>query len=121
MNLRSRYELIEVDYLHKLNDKELKWLNAFNEEEINANMKHKGPKLNRSKKAQRECYNRNNARNRDILTRGKAAADLKYMEDLSKEERYTKSVEDKLIDLEEKTYGFGDTSDNSKDRDNKSD
>jgi hypothetical protein len=96
-NLKSRYELIaDCDYLHKLSEEEKAWLNAFNEEEINANFNHSGPKLNKASKDKRRCYNSNNARNRDILTRAKASGRSVSFGDL-KEEEVSVSLEDKLI------------------------
>lgn len=75
-NLKSRQDNLDFDYIHKLNDEEKEWLNKFIEEEINADFRHKGKKLNPSKKAKQKIYNKNNARNRDVYTREKAAGKL---------------------------------------------
>lgn len=64
---------MDYDYLDKLSDKELEWLNNFTEEYVHANLTHKGKKLHKTKKLRLDCYNRNNARNRCIWTRAKAA------------------------------------------------
>ena len=74
-NLKTRTDLIDQDYLHKISHKELEWLNKFNKEEVNASFDTKNPKrnLNKSKKARKRCYDNNNARNRDILTKAKAS------------------------------------------------
>ena len=50
------------------------WLNKFTEEYVNASLNTKKPRsnLHRNKKLRIDCYNRNNSRNRDVLTRGKA-------------------------------------------------
>lgn len=40
----------------------------------------------KTKKAKRECYNRNNARNRDILTREQAQNAMNYLEDIRSKE-----------------------------------
>lgn len=73
VNLKSRSELLDYDYLHKLDEKELEWLNKFTEEYVHANLNTKEPKknLHRTKKMRIDCYNRNNSRNRDVLTKGK--------------------------------------------------
>lgn len=75
-NLKSRQEFLDFDYIEKLNDSEKEWLNRFIEEEVNADFRHKGKKLNRTKKEKQKIYNNNNARNRDIYTREKAAGKL---------------------------------------------
>lgn len=75
-NLKSRQEFLDMDYIDKLNDSEKEWLNKFIEEEVNADFRHKGKKLNRTKKERQKIYNNNNARNRDIYTREKAAGKL---------------------------------------------
>ena len=66
VNTKVRQELIDHDYIDKLNDKEKEFLSNFNEEYLGANFQHKGKQLHKSKKRKRDCYNRNNARNRDI-------------------------------------------------------
>jgi hypothetical protein len=77
-NLKTRADLIDQDYLHKLSDKELQWLNKFNKEEISASFDTKNPNknFNKSKKARKRCYDSNNARNRDILSKAKASNQL---------------------------------------------
>jgi len=72
-NLRSRIDLLECDYLHLLSEDDKEWLNNFNEEDINANFQHEGKKIYKKKKDRKASYDRNNARNRDILTRAKAS------------------------------------------------
>lgn len=66
LNTKVRQELIDHDYIDKLNHKEKEFLSNFNEEYVGANFNHKGRKLHRSAESRRQCYNRNNARNRDI-------------------------------------------------------
>jgi len=86
LNLKTRQEEIEdlYDYADKLNDEEKAWLNAFSNEEICANFNHKGPKLNdqSNPSVRSRIYNRNNERNRCIMTREKAQGCLNYLEDL---------------------------------------
>lgn len=85
LNLKTRYDLIDYDYLDKLSPEELDWLNRFTSEWANADFRHK-KKLHRSKKKQREMYNANNARNRCIMTRAKASGMLSSI-DLKKKGR----------------------------------
>lgn len=68
VNPRTRWENIDHDYVDQLSDKEKEWLSNFNEEYLSGNFNHKGKKFHRSKQSKRDCYNRNNARNRDLFT-----------------------------------------------------
>lgn len=72
-NLKTRYDLIDYDYLHKLSASDKEWLNRFSEEFNNANFNHKGAVLHNTPALKKSCYDMNNARNRCILTRAKAA------------------------------------------------
>lgn len=92
LNLKSRYELIDYDYIDKLNEEEKAWLNAFTEEYINANMNHDGEKLHKTKKLKKDCYNRNNARNRCIWTKAKASGSGVDLESLNKSEKKSLGV-----------------------------
>ena len=38
LNLRTRYELIDYDYVTKLSEEDKAWLNKFTEEYVNANL-----------------------------------------------------------------------------------
>lgn len=73
----NRREELEVDYLDKLNEDEKKFLNQFQEEWVMANFgkvnnpDDKAKLLDKSEKHRKECYNRNNYRNRDILINAK--------------------------------------------------
>jgi hypothetical protein len=68
VNPRTRWEYLDQDYVDKLSDKEKEFLSNFNEEWLSGNFNHPGRKLHRTKKSRRECYGRNNARNRDLFT-----------------------------------------------------
>lgn len=85
-NLRSRQELYDWDYLDKLTDKEKEWLNTFSEEFNNANFNHGKKILHKSKALKKDCYSKNNARNRDILTRQKAQGSHIYIEEIKESE-----------------------------------
>ncbi len=85
VNLRMRAELIDYDYLDKLSPKELQWLNDFTEEEVNAavNPNPKKNRFNKTAESVKECYDRNNSRNRDVVTRQKAGKRLKYLDEIT--------------------------------------
>lgn len=103
-NLRTRTELIDYDYLDKLDEKQLQWLNDFTEEEIIAAVD-KNPRKNRfnkTRKKVKECYQRNNARNRDVVSRQKAGKVLKYLDDIkgrgySEEDRLNAKIDLQLL------------------------
>jgi hypothetical protein len=82
LNLRTRQELIYVDYLNKLNDSEKAWLNKFNGEFVNASFDPKPKKnLHKKKAGRKDCYDRNNSRNRCVLTQQKAQGHNDYLEE----------------------------------------
>lgn len=101
VNLKTRQDLIDYDYIDKLSDKEKKFLNQFTEEYTNASFKKGKRLLNKKIQSEKDCYDRNNARNRCILTRAKAAG--KAINDLDAMAKQTKkmnwNVEDKLIEM----------------------
>lgn len=86
LNLRSRYEEIEdlQSYASSLSPQDREWLNAFSQEEICANFNHSGPKLNDKSdpKVRSRIYNRNNERNRCIMSREKSQGTLNYLDDI---------------------------------------
>lgn len=115
VNLKTRSDLIEADYLDKLSKKELEWLNNFNEEYINANFKHSGKRIHKKtvktkivKKSgeikevdteKQDAEARNNARNRCIFTREKAANRLNYYSQGGANLKYESELDEKLNDL----------------------
>lgn len=98
LNLKTRKDLIDYDYLDQLSEKEKDWLNRFTEEYTNARFDHKGKKIQKERK---DSYDRNNARNRDILTRIKAEGKLKPTETINEKDILTMSPEDNIIFKEE--------------------
>lgn len=102
LNLKTRFEEISDinSYIGKLNDEEKAWLNKFVGESINASFSKNNSENLHKRKAQRlEAYTRNNARNRDILTKAKAMGDAVYIEDLKiKDVKSKVSTEDTLIE-----------------------
>jgi len=110
-NLKIRQELIDYDYLNKLDEKERAWLNKFTEEYTNASFNTDKP-LHKTKKRVKDCYTRNNHRNVCILGKAKANNNL---QDIDKAFDLSTSEEDRLnakLDLELLGY----TDDNGYDR-----
>ena len=66
-NPRSRWEYMDQDYIDKLSPEDKDWLNKFQEEWLHACFK-KEDNLHTTDEQKREIYNRNNARNRDVLS-----------------------------------------------------
>jgi hypothetical protein len=102
--LRSRAELLEYDYLHKLSEKELDWLNKFSEEYISASFDTKHPRrnLHRSKAMKKKVYDQNNARNRDLYTKAKMSNKFVYLEDVTiSEEDLSRNLQEPLHDLDD--------------------
>jgi hypothetical protein len=101
LNLKTRHELIaDYDYIKKLSPEEKEWLNKFTKEYVNAEINTKKPRknLHKTKAARKDCYDRNNARNRCIYTRSKASWNLKYLEDINESDKHLidKTIEDQL-------------------------
>ena len=103
LNLKTRYELVDYDYIDQLSEKEKDWLNRFTEEYTHAKYDHEGPKIQKKKKYELESYDRNNARNRCILTLAKAMGKAHGLEVLKFAEG-TLNPEEALI-MEEKLRG----------------
>lgn len=101
-NLKSRQDLLDQDYIEKLNDEEKDFLNRFNEEFNNANFTHAGKKLHKTQTLRKERYDANNARNRCRYTRAKSIGALHELDfasgslDLDPAE---KQAEEKRIDV----------------------
>lgn len=111
LNLKTRYEVLEIDYLAKLDEKAKKWLNKFNDEYGNDHLDRKdlSNNLHNTPKLKKDCDDRNNARNRDIMTRAKASGSMVYLEDLKREDRLTKNAEEVLLEeLDETDDGTDD-------------
>lgn len=97
LNLKTRYELIDYDYVDKLTEDEKQWLNKFTEEYINASLDSVDLEKNfhNTEDLKKDCYRRNNARNRDILTRAKASNNYVSTDEM---------VVEKKIETEEDEY-----------------
>ena len=83
-NLKTRQSDIDdvKEYLHKLSPDEKEWMNTFMEEYNNANFNHGKKSLHKTKKLRKDCYNRNNSRNRCISSKEEAKGMLNYFEKL---------------------------------------
>lgn len=100
VNLKTRYELIsDYDYIDKLSEKEKAWLNKFTKEYVNADLdtKKKTKNLHRSDRLRKDCYDRNNARNRCVWTKCKASGKFSSIDDVSTKIVENENYEDYLI------------------------
>lgn len=97
-SLKTRADLLDQDYLHKLSPEELEWFNKFNKEYISGDLNREdlSSNLHNTKKLKKDCDDRNNARNRDILTRVKASNQVVELDVLTDEGNWNE--EDDLID-----------------------
>jgi hypothetical protein len=100
VNGKFRQESIDFDYLDKLSPKEREFLSNFMEEWNGANMNHPGKKFHKSKKDRKKCYDRNNARQRDIYNHKKNMGLLVSVEDNIKEidKKGDNTTEDLIIE-----------------------
>jgi hypothetical protein len=98
LNLRSRYDIIDYDYVDKLSEKDKAWLNKFTEEDVNASLDRKdlSNNIHKTIEQKKDIDRRNNTRKNDAYTRSKAGFNLDYIEDLSEETSV--DTEDKIID-----------------------
>lgn len=70
---------VDMDYIDELSEEEKDWLNIFSEEYYGNTFREKKKSLNKNKKARQDCYNRYNARQRDISNqRIKSSLDESY-------------------------------------------
>lgn len=124
LNLKTRYELIDYDYIDRLSDTDKKWLNQFTEEYVNANLDRNNLSNNfhNNIELKKDCDRRNNARNRDILTRAKASGNHVSTDELlmnkkslkiNSEYNLFKKISDAGSQLEETSSGPNDNGDDT--------
>jgi hypothetical protein len=112
LNLKTRYELIDYDYVDKLDDSNKGWLNKFTEEYVNASLDriNYNNNIHNTKELKQDCDRRNNARNRDMLTRAKACGSHVSIDELKlnkkeilfdKEQRLLDVIDDLTDNLED--------------------
>lgn len=100
VNLKTRYELIaDYDYIDKLSEEEKAWLNKFTKEYVNADLdtKKTSRNLHKNKELRKDCYDRNNARNRCIWTKCKASGNFVSIDEVPKKVIENENYEDFLI------------------------
>jgi len=81
VNSKNRQHLIDHDYIHKLNDEEKAWLSKFNEEYISGTFDKVDNENNfhKTQDEKRECWRRNNSRNRCAMTISSSTCRLVYL------------------------------------------
>lgn len=86
VNLKTRWdEILDIDYVDALTDKEKQFLNDFMGEYVNASIpKDKKKRIHKTKKDVKSIYDKNNARNRCIYSRSKASGSLVHIEDMKR-------------------------------------
>lgn len=94
---RNRQEYIDYDYVHQLSAKEKEWLSNFTEEYLGGNFQHAGTKMHKSKKERKTCYDRTNARNRDMYSKAVATKRLMSIDDVTDMYEDRSTNEDILI------------------------
>jgi hypothetical protein len=101
LNLKSRYEEISdiATYFDKLPEEAKKFMHSFVEEYVNAKFDHGGKKIYKKKSEKRSIYNRNNARNRDILTKANAMGQSVSIDDKDIRKRLVKNSDEDYIIL----------------------
>lgn len=100
LNLKSRQDEIDVDYLNKLSEKEKEWLNKFNEEYVNASLDRQNfdNNIHNTLELKQSCDRRNNERKECLYTREKAKDNLKYLSDENCKTFKINDYENSLID-----------------------
>lgn len=95
LNLKARYEEIaDLDYINKLSPDEKAWMNEFMEGYVNASRK---SKLFTKREDWKKNEDRNNSRNRCIMTKAKSQGKLVYFSGLSRGEAYDPDHVDNVI------------------------
>lgn len=89
LNAKTRFEVLDMDYIKKLNDAELQFLNQFMAEYVSGAFKkseeggYSSSNLHQTLEERRECYTRNNVRNRCGLTISNATGQTFRCEDMT--------------------------------------
>jgi len=113
LNLRIRREEIEdvAEYFNTLPQEAKVWMNKFMEEYVVDKLDRDdlSKNLHNTKELKKSCDARNNARNKDILSRDKANGLINYIEDMRGLEK------DYEMELENEIFKFDDGSDHSED------
>lgn len=96
--VKNRRALVDQDYTHKLSKSDLKFLEKFNEEYIGAsfskeNGEYSSKNLHKTQELRRDSYNRNNRRNRCILTKAETDSTVVDIQEIS----YDKNIDTSLM------------------------
>lgn len=115
MNLKTRQELIDYDYIDKLSESEKAWLNKFTEEYVGANLDRENFKnnLNNTKEMKQGIDKMNNLRKFDIYTNLKVINMLDSLDDYKSQVLSEEQMAERLDHLGE----FDNTSDDSEESD----
>lgn len=111
---KVKQEYHDIDYAHKLDNEAKAWMSQFMEEHLGANLdeerikdKYNKEPLHKTKAHRKDCFDRNNARQRDIYGVNKATGTLdsfdkaiEYLDDLVENDT---SFEDRFIDKLDKS------------------
>jgi hypothetical protein len=81
---KIKQEFHDIDYAHKLSDKNKEWLSAFYEEDLGARFNHPNKKIYKKRKDRLASYNRNNCRIRDVYANAKASGNLLFEDPLKR-------------------------------------
>lgn len=122
LQLKTRYELYDMDYIDKLSDEEKAFMNKFMGEYANAALDTENLEnnLHNTKELKKDCQDRNNARNRCILTKANATGIIDNIDEL-KESQLSENYEDLLILKISLRNNFNDSENGTADEGNDSD
>ena len=88
-------------YVDQLTDEEKDWLDRFSHEYVCGNFNHSGEILHNTDELRKDCYARNNRRNRDIHTQESAKGMLNSVEQMydhwSTRERLNEALKDSVF------------------------
>lgn len=117
LNLKTRQELIDYDYVNKLSESEKAWLNKFTEEYVGASLDRVNfdNNIHNTKKLKQDCDRRNNKRKEDAYTLSKVSNMLFSVEDAKIEMRRQEELLEEFEDLEHTNNNTNSTSDTSTD------
>lgn len=89
LNAKTRFEILDMDYLKTLDDSQLQYLNQFMAEYVSgafkkdANGEYSSENMNKTVLERRDCYTRNNIRNRCGLTISNATGNTYRADDIN--------------------------------------
>jgi hypothetical protein len=89
LNAKTRFEVLDMDYLKKLDDAQLQYLNRFMAEYVSGafkkdeNGEYSEENMHKTVEERRDCYTRNNVRNRCGLTISNATGNTFRADDIN--------------------------------------